>query len=55
MGAWNPTEAKNDFNRVLELDASLKGAVKKELEVLERLIKAKDKADKEKLRNLFDK
>ncbi|KAF2885821.1 hypothetical protein ILUMI_20363 [Ignelater luminosus] len=55
VGAWNPTEAKNDFNRVLELDSSVKGAVKKELETLEQLIKAKDKADKEKLRNLFDK
>lgn len=53
IGAWNPEDAKRDFKRVVELDPSLKGVVKKELMALEEMIKEKDREDKEKFKNLF--
>lgn len=53
MGAWNPEEAKRDFERVAELDTSLAVAVKKELRKIEELQKLKDDDDKAKLKHLF--
>lgn len=52
--AWNPIEAKKDFNKVIELDPSLTSLVKKELSVLEEEIKRKDAEDKNKFKNMFN-
>ena len=49
LGAWNPDEAKKDFERVSQLDQSLQKAVRKELKVLEEMEKAKDEEDRAKL------
>lgn len=48
-------EARGDFNRALELDKMLSGAVTKELKHLDGLEKARDEEDKEKFKNLFAK
>ncbi|KAI8491807.1 Aryl-hydrocarbon-interacting protein-like 1 [Branchiostoma belcheri] len=52
---WNEREAQADFSKVLELDASLKGAVRKELKLLEDRIKSTEKEEWEKLKgkNVF--
>ena len=50
VGAWNPQEAREDFTRVMELDKSLAGTVKKELKLLEEMEKEKLKEDKGKLK-----
>ncbi|XP_052238554.1 AH receptor-interacting protein-like isoform X2 [Dreissena polymorpha] len=55
MGAWNPEEAKSDFERVMELDPSLTKTVKKLLHDIEELQKAKDEEDKKKLQGMFAK
>lgn len=55
VGVWNPTEARNDFRRVLELDNSLAGVVKKEVDRLDDLIKSKDNSDKEIFKTMFSK
>lgn len=52
-GVWNPKESKEDFKRVMELDASLTNACKKELKLVEDLEKEQDQQDKEKLKSLF--
>lgn len=53
VGAWNPDEAKQDFERVMELDPTLTNSVKKELKHLSELQKQKDLQDKEKLKGMF--
>jgi len=53
MAAWNPKEAKEDLEKVMELDQSLESLAKKELTRLEEMQKAKDLQDKEKLKKLF--
>ena len=50
---WNPTVAREDFNRAAELDSSLRKAVKKELDELDRLCKKHDAEDKDRLKTLF--
>lgn len=52
-GCWNPQAAKDDFNRVMELDSTLEKACLKELKAIEDMEKQKDKEDKEKLKNMF--
>ena len=52
-GAWDPDQAREDFSRVIELDPSLAGAVKKELKILEEKEKLKNESDKKKLKGLF--
>nr|CAG4650315.1 EOG090X09NR [Sida crystallina] len=42
---WNPTEAENDLKRVIDLDSSLKTAVKTELSKLEEVRKHKNQSD----------
>ncbi|XP_046351533.1 AH receptor-interacting protein-like [Haliotis rufescens] len=54
VGAWNPDDARNDFNRVLLLDPSLSNAVKKELTRLDDMIKQKAEKDKQSLKGMFD-
>ncbi|XP_066250189.1 AH receptor-interacting protein [Euwallacea similis] len=53
IGAWNPKEAKEDLEKVMELDKSLTPLVKKELLRLEEMQKVKDLQDRAKLKNLF--
>ena len=53
VGAWNPEEAREDFNKVMDLDPSLTIACTKELKNLERLEKEHDSADKDKFKKLF--
>jgi AH receptor-interacting protein len=52
-GAWNPQEAKSDFERVIELDSSLEGVCRKEIKKLEDLEKVKNQEDKKKFSGLF--
>lgn len=47
---WNPEEAKQDFQRAADLDPSLKIAVAKEFQEIDRLQKIKDLKDKEMLK-----
>lgn len=49
LGAWNPVEARKDFERVMKLDQTLHKAVKKELKILEQMEKNKDAEDRVKL------
>lgn len=53
VGAWNPNEARQDFERLLELDSSLDNIVNRELKDLDKMIKERDKEEKEKLKNMF--
>ncbi|CAH1778954.1 unnamed protein product [Owenia fusiformis] len=53
VGAWNPKEAREDFQRVLELDQTLTKTVQKELNELDEKQKVKDEEDKKKLGKLF--
>ncbi|KAK4872550.1 hypothetical protein RN001_014579 [Aquatica leii] len=55
VGAWNPVEAREDFEKVIQLDKSLGCVVKKELDNLDELVKLKNDSDKEKLKGLFNK
>lgn len=54
MGAWNPREAKEDFEAVIELDPGLRKACKQEIAEVEALEKEKDVEDKDKMTKLFD-
>ena len=53
VGAWNPNDAREDFQKVSEFDPTLLPACTKELKHLEHLEKEKDNADKDKFKNLF--
>jgi len=54
VGAWNPKEAKEDFEAVIELDQSLAKACRKEIIAVELLEKEKDVEDKGKMTKLFN-
>lgn len=49
IGAWNCKEAEQDFRRLTELDPNLENLARKELQELDKLIKAKNAEDKAKL------
>nr|CAG4638588.1 EOG090X09NR [Cyclestheria hislopi] len=51
--AWNPLEAKKDLEKAASLDPSLSSAVKRELQELDNMVKAKNTNDKQWLRNAF--
>ncbi|XP_075155896.1 AH receptor-interacting protein [Haematobia irritans] len=53
FGAWNPNEARDDFQQALELDPSLQTAVNKELKAIERTQHERDLEDKRRLQALF--
>ena len=53
IGAWNPVDAKNDLEKVMDLDPSLTTACKKELTALENMEKEKDAQDRSRLKKLF--
>lgn len=53
VGAWNPEEAQEDFQKVMTLDSLLTPTVQKELKLLEELQKRKDSEDRNKLKGLF--
>ncbi|CAG9833790.1 unnamed protein product [Diabrotica balteata] len=53
VGAWNVEAAKNDFDKVIELDESLTSLVTKELNSLEIQVKNQDSEDKQKYSKLF--
>ena len=53
IGAWDPDQAREDLKRVMELDPTLTGAVKKELKILDDKEKLKNENDKEKLKGMF--
>lgn len=50
IGAWNPEDARNDLERVIELDSSATKDARKQLKILEELKKQKDLEDRERLR-----
>ncbi|KAK6190226.1 hypothetical protein SNE40_002145 [Patella caerulea] len=53
VGAWDPEEARKDFNRARELDSNLSKAVEKELKSLEEKLKVKEQEEKSKLKGMF--
>lgn len=55
VGAWNPDEARKDFTLLLEVEPSLKATVEKALKEIDDQQQAKDKEDKELLKNMFAK
>ncbi|CAG14136.1 unnamed protein product, partial [Tetraodon nigroviridis] len=52
MEVWNETEARQDFSRVLDLNPSMKKAVKKELAVLKMRMEEKNQEDKKKYKGM---
>jgi len=54
VGAWNPKEAKQDFEAVIELDQGLAKTCRKEITAVEMLEKEKDTEDKGKMNKLFN-
>lgn len=53
VGAWNPTRARQDFERAATLDPTLAPAVAKELRQLQDQIRAKDVEDKRTFQKMF--
>lgn len=53
VGAWNPDDAKQDFQKCLELDKSLTKSVQHDLEQLNQEIKLNDVETKLRYKNLF--
>ncbi|KAI3354332.1 hypothetical protein L3Q82_018856 [Scortum barcoo] len=53
MEVWNEAEARQDFSRVLDLDPSMKKAVKKDLAVLNMRMQEKNEEDKNKYKGMF--
>ncbi|CAG9761621.1 unnamed protein product [Ceutorhynchus assimilis] len=53
IAAWNPKEAREDLDKVMELDKSLEVLAKRELLLLEDLQRDKDLQDKDKLKKMF--
>ncbi|XP_055544365.1 AH receptor-interacting protein [Wyeomyia smithii] len=53
VGAWNPDQARKDFERTAELDPTLATAVAKELKNLQELIRLKNVEDKLKFQKMF--
>lgn len=54
VGAWNPEEARKDFERCLELDKSLKSAIAKDLENLNEEVKLNEVSTKLKYKKMFE-
>lgn len=50
---WNEAEARQDFSRVLDLNPTMKKAVKKELAVLNMRMEEKNLEDKKKYKGMF--
>lgn len=46
IGAWNPSEARADFEKLVKINAKLEKSINQELKVLEDKIKNKDKEDR---------
>uniref|UniRef100_A0A0P5NMD3 Aryl hydrocarbon receptor-interacting protein AIP722 n=1 Tax=Daphnia magna TaxID=35525 RepID=A0A0P5NMD3_9CRUS len=55
LNAWNPKEAKSDFEKAAVIDPSLSKAVQQQLNQLEEMIKEKNKSDKAWLSQAFGK
>lgn len=53
MEVWNEAEARQDFSRVLDLNPTMKKAVKKELAVLNMRMEEKNLEDKKKYKGMF--
>lgn len=53
MEVWNEAEARQDFSSVLDLNPSMKKAVKKELAVLNMRMEEKNLEDKKKYKGMF--
>jgi AH receptor-interacting protein len=53
VGAWNPDQAQDDFQRCAELDPSLKATVTKEINSLKEKIKSYEDQNKSNFRKLF--
>lgn len=53
MGAWNPNEAKKDFERCLELDKSLTKTIGKDMTELNKEIKLNEIETKLRYQKLF--
>lgn len=53
VGAWNPDDAKKDFEKCLELDKSLTKTVNRDLEQLNQEIKLNEVETKLRYKNLF--
>lgn len=53
VGAWNPDDAKRDFQKCLELDKTLTKSVQHDLEQLNQEIKLNDVETKMRYKNLF--
>ncbi len=49
IGAWNPTEARADFEKLVKLNPKLEKSVNQELKVLEELIRQRNIEDRAKL------
>jgi len=54
VGAWNPKEARDDFETVMKLDESLSKTCRKELVSLDALEREKDVEDKGKMTKMFE-
>ena len=54
VGAWDPKEAKKDFEAVMHLDVKLVKTCKEEIAAIEAMEKIKDDEDKEKMTKLFN-
>ncbi|KAG8590336.1 hypothetical protein GDO81_006726 [Engystomops pustulosus] len=50
---WNETEAKKDFEKVVDLDPTMSRQVKKEIRMLEMRMQEKEEEEKLKYKNLF--
>lgn len=53
VGAWNPEEAKADYNKCATLDKTLSAAIQKELTALNEEIRLHDIEDKLKYQKIF--
>ncbi|XP_023941417.2 AH receptor-interacting protein [Bicyclus anynana] len=54
IGAWNPSAAEEDFQRLKAINPSLSAVADKELENLKLLVKQKEEQERNALRKLFD-
>ncbi|KAG7470592.1 hypothetical protein MATL_G00115410 [Megalops atlanticus] len=53
MEVWNEAEARQDFQKVLDLDPGMRKAVKKELQVLNMRMEEKREEDRQKYKGMF--
>ncbi|KAJ1522097.1 hypothetical protein ONE63_002408 [Megalurothrips usitatus] len=49
IGAWNPSEARADFEKLLKINPKLEKSINQELKVLDEMIRQKDLEDRAKL------